>query len=57
MKLKSLILIAVSAAPAWAAQVNGTDLLTIASTADGNVPTLMLAGVGLMATIARRRIK
>jgi len=57
MKLKSLLLIAVTAAPAWAAQVSGTDLLTVAASTDGSSSALLLAGLGLMATIARRRFK
>lgn len=57
MKLKSLLLIAVTAAPAWAAQVSGTDWLTAAASTDGSSSALLLVGLGLMATIARRRFK
>ena len=57
MKLKSLLLIAVTAAPAWAAQVSGADWLTAAASTDGSSSALLLVGLGLMATIARRRFK
>lgn len=57
MKLKSLMLIAVTAAPAWAVQVSGADLLTSVATTDGNSLAMLAAGLGLMATIARRRFK
>ena len=57
MKLKLLLLVAATAAPAWAAQVSGTDLLTVAASTDGSTFALLLTGLGLMATIARRRFK
>ncbi|WP_296509967.1 hypothetical protein [Rhodoferax sp.] len=56
MKLKSLVLVAVTAAPAWAVHAAGTELLTAAA-ASGSSSALCLVGVGLMATIARRRSK
>ncbi len=56
MKLKSLILVAITAVPAWAVHAAGPELLAATET-DGSSAALLLVGLGLMATIARRRFK
>lgn len=56
MKLKSLILVAITAVPTWAVHAAGPELLAATET-DGSSAALFLVGLGLMATIARRRFK
>ena len=56
MKLKSLLLVAITAGPAWAVHAAGPELLAGSAT-DGSSAALLLVGLGLMATIARRRFK
>mgnify|MGYP003511240677 CR=1 FL=1 len=56
MKIKLLLLLAVAALPAWAVQTAGPDAMQLV-TSDASSGGLVLAGLGLMATIARRRFK
>lgn len=56
MQLKSLLLVAITAGPAWAVHAAGPELLAGSAT-DGSSAALLLVGLGLMATIARRRFK
>lgn len=56
MKIKLLLLLAVAALPAWAVQTAGSDAMQLV-TPDASSGGLVLAGLGLMATIARRRFK
>lgn len=56
MKIKLLLLLAVAALPAWAVQTAAPDAMQLV-TPDANSGGLVLAGLGLMATIARRRFK
>jgi glucose dehydrogenase len=53
MKLKFLLLLAFTVAPAWAVQAVGFDVPSVLSDASA----VVAAGVGLMATIARRRTR
>ena len=56
MKLKFLILVAMAAGPVWAVQSAGPELLAATETG-ANPAALLVVGLGLMATIARRRFK
>jgi len=55
MKLKFLLLLAFTVAPAWAVQAVGFDVPSVLP--DAGASAVVEAGVGLMATIARRRTR
>lgn len=55
MKLKSLILLTMTAVPAWAVHAAGPDLLSAAR--DGQSGALLWVGLGLMAVIALRKYR